>query len=183
MSFRSTMNPRHLGIGVMVASAALGVSFAGATPAYPASTSAANPAAAAPSAPSAAVIANTLVITGTNGADQIAVAGSNADPNALDVDLGTSRLRFDRNTFTAISVALHDGDDQFTEAAGVFADKPVTVDAGSGDDHIVTGDGNDLIYGGHGDDTILSGKGDDTIFGDGGNDFADGLRHLPVGPG
>jgi hypothetical protein len=166
MSVRSTMNPRHLGIGVMVASAALGVSFAGATPAYPASQ--------APSAPSATVVANTLVITGTNGPDQISVAGSNDDPNALDVNLGTSRVRFDRTTFTAISVALHDGDDQFTEASGVFADEALTVDAGSGNDHIVTGDGNDLIYGGHGDDTILSGKGDDTIFGDGGDDNAFG---------
>jgi hypothetical protein len=178
MSVRSTMNPRHLGIGVMVASAALGVSFAGATPAYPATKSAATPASQSSqwsSAPSAAVVANTLVITGTNGADQIAVAGSNDDPNALDVDLGNgTRLRFDRTTFAAISVQLRDGDDEFTEPGGVFADEALTVDAGSGDDKIVTGDGNDLILGGHGDDVIFGGKGDDTIFGGSGDDFADG---------
>jgi hypothetical protein len=167
MSVRSTMHPRYLGIGALVASAALGVSFGGTSTAYGAPK--------APASPSAVVANNTLTITGTNGPDQIAIAGSNDDPNALDIDLGNgTRERFDRTTFNAISVFLGSGDDQFTEPAGVFADETLTVDAGSGNDHIVTGDGNDSIFAGDGNDTVLSGKGDDLVFGDNGDDFVDG---------
>ncbi len=166
MSVRSTLHPRYLGIGALVASAALGVSFGGTSTAY-----------AAPKAQpilSASVANNTLKITGSNGPDNISVTGT-ADPNALVVDLGNGTQRtFDRTTFDAISVFLGDGNDQFTEAPGVFADETLTVDAGSGDDHIVTGDGNDAIFGGYGNDTILSGKGDDLVFGDSGDDFVDG---------
>jgi hypothetical protein len=163
MSVRSTMNPRYLGIGAMVASAALGVTFAGSGAAYGAPN--------APSSATATVAGNTLTITGTSGRDEISLAGSNDDPNALDVDLGNgSRQRFDRNTFTSISVSLGDGDDQFTEASGVFADEALTVDAGRGDDSIFAGDGNDLVFGGSGDDFVDGGKGRDTAFLDGGHD-------------
>ena len=163
MSVRRIMNPRYLGIGAMVASAAFGVSFGGASTAYAASKT--------PSSPTASVANNTLTITGTSDRDEIALAGSNDDPNALDVDLGNgTRPRFDRNTFNAISVSLGNGDDAFTEAAGVFADEALTVDAGQGDDAIVAGDGNDLIFGGSGDDFVDGGKGRDTAFLDGGHD-------------
>ena len=163
MSFRSTMNPRYLGIGAMVASAALGVSFGGASTAYAAPNT--------PSTPTAAVANNTLTITGTSGRDEITLAGSNDDPNALDVDLGNgTRQRFDRTTFTAIFVSLGDGDDAFTEAPGVFADEALIVDAGRGDDTVFAGDGNDLIFGGSGDDFVDGGKGRDTAFLEGGHD-------------
>lgn len=163
MSVRSTLNPRYLGIGAMVASAALGVSFGGASTAYAAPNT--------PSTPTAAVANNTLTITGTSGRDEIALAGSNADPNALDVDLGDGSLqRFDRTTFTAIFVSLGDGDDSFTEAPGVFADEALIVDAGRGDDTVFAGDGNDLVFGGSGDDFVDGGKGRDTAFLDSGRD-------------
>jgi len=172
MTARNYSSSRRVRRTALVASAAMMVPFVTAGPAFarPAyrSDASRNPA-------SASVADNTLTITGTNGPDTIALAADAADPNALIVDFGNGNTqRFDRTTFNAISVALRDGDDQFTEPAGVFADEFLTVDGGDGNDHITTGDGNDVIFGGRGDDTIFSGKGDDTVFGGQGNDFVDG---------
>jgi hypothetical protein len=141
---------------------------------------AAKPAAASPSG-SASVTYGTLTIVGTSHNDQITLSLAPGDPNTLHVDFGPSGPRvqsFDRSTFSAISVFLRSGDDQFSvqQANGTFTDEALTVHGGSGDDTITTGDGNDTIFGGAGNDTIHSGAGDDTVFGGSGDDFVNGGR-------
>ena len=120
---------------------------------------------------SASVANDTLTITGTNGADQIAVSLA-ADPNTLNVDFGadgTIDQSFDRTTFSAIAVFLGNGNDEF-RVQGTSPDEAITVDGGAGDDIIATGSANDLILGGSGNDTINGGAGDDVIIGGSGND-------------
>ena len=121
---------------------------------------------------SSAFIANrTLTVTGTNGPDFVAL---NADPTTIEVVFGAnaSDVRtFNLADFDAISVSLGNGDDQFTEPAGVLADKTLTVDGGNGNDTIKTGDGNDLILGGDGVDTVDAGRGNDTVLLGNGKDF------------
>ena len=128
-----------------------------------------------------AVVANdTLTITGTNGPDNISIALNASDPNTLDVDLdnnGFPDFQFDRTTFSAITVFLQGGDDQFA-VNGTSPDETLTVDGGSGNDTITTGSGNDLIFGGDGNDTINSGAGDDVIDSGSGNDsVVGGIGH------
>jgi hypothetical protein len=120
---------------------------------------------------SAEVVSKTLKIDGTNQADHISVSLDPGNANLLVVDLENNQTpqRFDRATFSAISVSLFDGDDQFMESHG-FADVPTFVDGGSGNDTITTGDGNDLIFGGTGDDMVDGGVGHDTAFLGGGRD-------------
>ena len=132
---------------------------------------------AAPSAPASASVANdTLTITGTNRNDNITIALAAGDPNTLTVDLDNNGIpdqHFDRSTFSAISVFLEGGDDQFA-VMGTSPDEPLTVDGGSGDDTITTGSANDVVFGGSGRDTINSGAGDDIIDAGSGDDFVVG---------
>ena len=130
---------------------------------------------------SATVVNNTLIVTGTNHADQIALLLAPGDPNTLQVDFGadgSAEHSFDRSTFSAIFVDLRGGSDQLAvlQANGAFADKPLTVNGGSGADNITTGDEVDDIHGGPGGDTIDAGAGDDHVVGDGGSDHVDGGR-------
>ena len=122
-----------------------------------------------PSPVAAASIANgTLVVNGTNGPDVVTV---NADATEVQVTVNANQSRFNLTDFNAISVALSNGNDQFTEQSVVLADKHLTVDGGNGDDTIKTGDGADVISGGNGNDTVDAGKGADTVFLGNGNDF------------
>lgn len=166
MKIRRLTGARHLGVA---ATAALAVGFVGATPAG-----------AHPSS-SASVSYGVLTIVGTSRSDQIALGLAAGDPNTLQVDFGPNgppMQSFDRTTFTAISVLLRSGDDEFSvvQTNGAFADEALTVRGGSGDDTITTGDGNDNIVAGAGNDLIHSGAGDDMIFGGSGNDFVNGGR-------
>jgi Ca2+-binding RTX toxin-like protein len=138
------------------------------------------PAQAQPASPSASVRGGTLTIVGTDGDDAIAVQLAAADPNTLRVDLGngTAPQAFDRSTFTAITVFLRGGDDQFrvVPGGGTLADEALSVDGDVGRDTIVGGDGNDNLAGGAGADTILGGDGTDLIFGNRGDDAVNGNR-------
>ena len=152
------------------------VGTAGAAPLY-------NPASAgrtSNASPSAAVANDTLTINGTDRADNIAIALANGDPNTLTVDLdnnGTVDQHFDRNTFSAIAVFLHGGDDRFA-VVGTSPDELLTVDGAAGDDNITTGSGNDVILAGSGRDTVNSGAGDDIVDAGSGDDFVvGGLGH------
>lgn len=137
---------------------------------------AAGPADAASYAATASVANQTLTITGTPGDDAISVDFTN--PGAVLVDLGdgTAAQTFDRRTFTAVSVFLGAGDDQFRTVTGgtALTDPPLTVDGGAGDDTIAGGAGNDTLFGGGGNDDLRGGGGNDVIFGERGNDVVDG---------
>jgi Ca2+-binding RTX toxin-like protein len=165
MTTHRFIGARHLGVA---ATAALAMGF----------IATAQPAGASPSS-TASVTNGTLNVVGTSGNDQITLSLAAGASNTLLVDFGSSGpavQSFDRSTFTAISVFLRSGDDQFSvlQTNGAFADEALTVHGGSGDDTITTGDGNDTIYGDAGNDTIHSGAGNDTIFGGSGDDFVNG---------
>jgi hypothetical protein len=164
MDIHRSVNVRRLGLAASIAFTA-GLVTAG--PAVAASS-------VSPSDP-ALVANNTLIVSGTNDADQITLSVDPGDPNSLLVDFaGASPAEtFDRTTFNAIAVFLRDGDDQFTAGVGI-PDEVMTLDAGRGDDRIVTADGSDLILAGGGRDTVNSGSGNDFIFAGSGNDAVDG---------
>src|SRR5262249_1688112 len=67
---------------------------------------------AAPAA-SASVANGRLTIEGTNNADSVTVGLDAQNPNTFVVNLNGSQQTFDRSTFTAVSVDLRAGDDQF----------------------------------------------------------------------
>jgi hypothetical protein len=129
--------------------------------------------AAAPTVPVAAVVDQTLVVTGTKGPDTITLG---LGTNTLVIDLGTGATQsFDRSTFTTVSASLGSGDDSFLVEA-TSSNPPFTVDGGSGNDDIRTGDGADTLFGGAGNDTLNGGFGDDVIHGGGGADVIAGSR-------
>jgi Ca2+-binding RTX toxin-like protein len=131
-------------------------------------------AASAAQASEALVVNNSLVVIGTNAADDISMQLDPNDPNSLEVDIaGSPTQAFDRTTFDSITVLLANGSDHFTAGAG-FADEVMRVDAGGGNDVIVTADGNDLILAGSGRDTVNTGAGNDGILGGTGQDVVDG---------
>jgi hypothetical protein len=140
----------------------------------------AGPAQAQPASPSASVRGGALTIVGTDGDDAIATQLAAADPNTLLVDLGngTPLETFDRSTFTAITVFLRSGEDQFrvVPGGGTLADEALSVAGGPGEDTIVGGDGSDNLSGGAGADSIEGGDGTDLIFGNRGDDTVNGNR-------
>jgi len=123
---------------------------------------------------SAQLVGRTLLITGTNGADDIVLAfpvgGSAA---VVDFSDGSQVGRFDRRQFDSVSVFLGNGDDRFKVSPGdPLTDSPVTVDGGNGDDTLSGGNAKDVLYGGRGDDTLDGGVGADTEFLGQGDDTA-----------
>jgi len=130
------------------------------------------PAHALPPSASASIVDRTLIITGSNGPDDIVLSVDPANPNVLRVDFGNDGIvdgQFDRSAFDSLSVSLGNGNDHFT-ATGVTVPKSSTIDGGNGDDVIIGtgsadvisgGNGNDFIAGGVGHDTATLGQGDD----------------------
>jgi len=120
---------------------------------------------------------DTLTVTATRGADQVALRLAPGDPTTLQVDHdddGSVDQSFSRSTFSRIDVFLLSGDDHFRidQTNGPFADEALTVDSGRGDDNVATGDGNDLVLGGRGDDTVDGNRGADTaVLGSGQDSF------------
>jgi Ca2+-binding RTX toxin-like protein len=127
-------------------------------------------------AASAQVHGTTLVVTGDNAADRIALRLDAASPNNLQVDLnddGTAEATFDRSTFDRILVNARRGDDsvRIDEVNGVFTDtEATTISGGGGDDTLVGGRGNEMFLGGGGDDAIDGNQGDDIALMGGGDD-------------
>lgn len=179
----NVMNIRALNGRKQLAIAASAVTAVGIAVLTPAQTAVAQPSRTA----SAAVINHSLVITGTNGPDEIQI-GVGADPGTLLVDLGqhTAPLAFDRSAFGSITAFLGAGDDTFTVNDRGDVTEPIFVDGGNGSDTITGGSGDDTLVGGSGNDTILGGAGTDTIFGGSGRDTVDGGRGTDteiLGPG
>ncbi len=71
-----------------------------------------------------------------------------------------------------ILIASEGGDDVITVDPNVTAN--VQVDAGAGDDRIVSSSGNDTLIGGSGSDTLIAGAGNDVLDSTEGNDLLDG---------
>jgi len=153
---------RPLGLGAITA---LAVGFVAAGPALT------TPASAATNKGSAVISGKTLIVTGTNGPDVVALG---ADATTAQVSFGNDPVdiqRFNLADFDAIEVSLGNGDDNFTEQSAVLSNKALTVEGGNGNDSITTGDGNDLIRAGNGNDTVDAGRGNDTVLLGNGDDF------------
>jgi Ca2+-binding RTX toxin-like protein len=134
----------------------------------------------------------TLAIAGTRRGDAIDVIVPTNDPRGIVVTVNGDQSRFRGKTVKRIEIVLGLGSDRvrMRGVSGLLAvvDKPMTVDAGGGDDVIDGGDGpsridggpgndaidsgdqNDTLSGGDGDDTLLSGPGRNVLIGDAGRD-------------
>jgi hypothetical protein len=124
---------------------------------------------------SASVAGNTLTVIGTDAADAISVAFSADGATALvDLGHGTAAQSFERRTFNSVAVFLRAGDDQFRASSGgtQFADPPLTVVGGEGDDDLRGGRAADVLFGGQGRDVVDGGVGADTQILGGGADTA-----------
>jgi Ca2+-binding RTX toxin-like protein len=89
------------------------------------------------------VEAGTLAITGTPGADTIALLAAGG-PTTLQVDVGgdgTADFSFDTSTFAAINVQAGDGADTVMGSNGLAALGRLTIDGGRGNDTLSGGDG------------------------------------------
>ncbi|HEX3975971.1 MAG TPA: calcium-binding protein [Solirubrobacteraceae bacterium] len=123
----------------------------------------------------ASVQGQTLQIKGDGASDKLSLHLAPGNPNTLQVDVGedgTVDFAFDRSTFTSINVQAGGGNDEvrIDDNFGSFANNPVTIDGGAGDDTLIGGDGDDTLIGGTGNDTITGGRGADTASMGGGAD-------------
>jgi hypothetical protein len=112
-----------------------------------------------------------LTVTGTDARDAIHVSLDRDNVEQLHVRLGQSDNLFDLNAVESIVINAGAGNDRIviSERTGsVYV--PLTIDAGAGNDTIVTGSGNDVIVAGLGNDRVTTGAGDDQLDGGDGND-------------
>ncbi len=106
--------------------------------------------------------ADSVIVNGTAGADQIKVLGSASGITvsglAATVHISGSEAANDRLTVNALA-----GNDN-VDASGLHANAiALSLNGGDGDDVLIGSAGNDLIDGGRGNDTALMGAGDDTF--------------------
>lgn len=107
-----------------------------------------------------------ITIGGTAGDDNITLTGiiiAEGDFAAINLGEGNDILKATR---FADTINAGGGDDRVLSAAG-----DDTITGGLGDDYLDGGAGSDTINGGNGSDTIIGGSGADFLFGDGGDDF------------
>ncbi|GMU21252.1 MAG: hypothetical protein AMXMBFR13_13450 [Phycisphaerae bacterium] len=113
--------------------------------------------------------ADTITVTGTNGADVFGAAGDAAGIIVFGlqaaVNIFSPEHANDRLTLNAL------GGDDVVDGALLEADGiRLTINGGLGDDIAIGGDGDDLITGGDGDDLALMGAGNDTFIWNPGDD-------------
>ena len=131
-----------------------------------------------------------LTVTGTEEADHLAV-GRNETMIVVN-DNGTSS-NWNPAEVTSIVVNGLGGNDEIAILRGVY--KPITIDAGAGDDRVHGGSGRERIFGGIGrdllngggggdlleggadDDVIVGGAGEDRMIGNAGNDRFDAVDY------
>jgi hypothetical protein len=100
----------------------------------------------------------TLLVTGTAGADTIALAPA-AGQLRVTVNAAAPQS-FDPAAVARITVLAGDGHDAVTVAPGV---RGANVDGQGGNDTLAGGDGHDTLTGGTGDDSLLGNAGDDLL--------------------
>ncbi len=130
--------------------------------------------------------ADTFQVTDGFGSDTIIGGETGTDTDSLDFsgltsavgvtltgnEDGTATSGANDITFSEIeSFVLSNQNDSFD---GSVATTGLDVDAGGGNDRVITGTGDDLVVGGDGNDILLSGAGNDGVSGGSGNDSIDG---------
>jgi Ca2+-binding RTX toxin-like protein len=113
--------------------------------------------------------ADTIIVNGTNHADNIQIAGSG---NSFTVSglAATISVHGSEGANDQLVVNALGGNDTVSAeglAAGVVN---LTIDGGAGNDSLTGSAGADFIIGGDGNDLIEGGRGNDTMFGGAGND-------------
>jgi Ca2+-binding RTX toxin-like protein len=127
-----------------------------------------------------------LQIVGTAGKDQVEVEAKGKNHEWVEVeanflsDKGHART-FRADDFDSIVIMVGNGNDHVTVDKKIV--KPVLIDGGAGNDHLMAGggattllggEGNDLLIGGSGNDILKGGPGNDILIGGPGNDTLDG---------
>jgi Ca2+-binding RTX toxin-like protein len=105
--------------------------------------------------------ADTVIATGTAGADHITVAlnGSSVVVSGLAAQASVIGQEATNDT---LKINALDGDDTI-DASGLPAGQlSLSIDGGAGNDTIIGSAGDDLIVGGTGNDTVTGGRGNDT---------------------
>ena len=147
-------------------------------------------------------ISSDQVVFTTNGQGDDHVRISQRDDGTLDIDVNGEVYEVRLTERQELTIRTGDGNDVIEAAPNVTVN--MVVDAGAGDDRVVTGmgddriqggDGNDFIQtiggrndidGGSGDDVIHGGDGANVIFGGQGNDeihAGSGFNHIDGGRG
>ncbi|NLC60790.1 MAG: hypothetical protein GX761_05835 [Gammaproteobacteria bacterium] len=147
-------------------------------------------------------VSSDQVVFTTSGQGDDHVRVSQRDDGTLDIDVNGEVYEVRLSERQELTIRTGDGNDIIEAAPNVTVN--MVVDAGAGDDHIVTGmgddrilggDGNDFIQtiggrndidGGAGDDVIHGGNGANVIFGGSGNDeihAGSGFNHIDGGRG
>ncbi|MDO9381233.1 MAG: calcium-binding protein [Hyphomicrobiaceae bacterium] len=113
--------------------------------------------------------ADTVIVNGTNGVDQITVisSGSTVLVNGLTAQISISGHESANDTLVINGL----GGADVINASGLAAGQlQLTIDGGAGNDIITGSAGADILHGGADNDTLSGGSGDDQLFGDAGND-------------
>ena len=118
----------------------------------------------------AVVVDDTLHVVGSNtGGDNVSVSVSGG---FIIINSGSGPQSFSLASLDSLNIRTGGGNDVVTIAAAVTV--PATIDAGAGNDIILSGGGNDVLLGGTGNDLVLGGGGNDAIVGGGGVDILEG---------
>jgi RTX calcium-binding nonapeptide repeat (4 copies) len=123
---------------------------------------------------------NAITLTGTVSEVIVSDAGAplQVGPGCERLDAHTARCAADR---TAVDAG--DGDDLVRNRIAVRAQtRGITIEGGSGDDHLIGASGEDHLGGGAGDDVLEGGEGGDVLQGDARGSGA-GDDDLDGGPG
>jgi Ca2+-binding RTX toxin-like protein len=113
--------------------------------------------------------ADTVTVTGTNGADVIAVTGDAGGVSVLGLPAAVN-IFFPEQANDRLTVNGLGGDDVI-DASGLEADGiQLTINGGLGADILIGSEGDDLINGGDGNDTAFMGAGDDVFVWNPGDD-------------
>ncbi|MGH8079801.1 MAG: M91 family zinc metallopeptidase, partial [Lysobacter sp.] len=107
----------------------------------------------------------------STGAKNDQVQVTQRDDGTLDVGVNGEKYEVRLGENQELTIRSGAGNDTINVAANVKVN--IVVDAGAGDDQIVTGAGNDRIDGGIGNDRISTGAGRDDVFGNSGDDVLD----------
>ncbi len=114
--------------------------------------------------------ADTIIVNGTNGADNVQVqgAGTSFTVSGLKASVNVVNSEGAQDKLTVNLLGGNDAFDATALPAGIVSQ--LTVDGGAGNDTLTGSQGADVMLGGDGDDQVVGGRGNDTAFLGAGND-------------